>query len=726
MEHIDLIRESIIEKSGKKTHWYHCISKLLLLLLATVSYSFTVQAASEEGGGETPMALQECKVILEDSVLTISNSQIERQFLWNDGNLISKQLTDKLTGHSWKLNNKTPDCVFPGSKGAKNGTLKVRQLAATATTPAHVEAEIITSIGNLQVKRIFRLYPKCPAIACDYYVKGESTGIWAPPQKGIGDLMNIETKAAEADGKVEAVIMDRLALPGRHWRVNAVQFYDITDRTNTLTQEVSELAFIRESTIKGNLLFATDELNGHGVFMLKESPSYAVQLAYPGFDFSVKIGEIAVAGIGIYSSDLKANEWTRCYGVVSGVSSGGTLGKLKALRTYQQNIRIHQPGRDDMIMLNTWGDRSRDKRMGEEFALNEIKDAQRLGITHFQLDDGWQEGRSPASFLPGGSFENIWDNPNYWRPDPKKFPKGLAPVVEAGRKAGIEVCVWFNPSQDDSYAHWKDDANALIRLYKEYGIRTFKIDGVQITDKKSEINFRNLLDAVVSATDNQAVFNLDVTAGRRNGYHYFNEYGNIFLENRYTDFSNYYPHWTLRNLWMLSKYLPAQNLQIEFLNSYRNKDNYPTDDVLAPGKIPLEYEFAITMMAQPLAWMEASGLPEEGFSIAPAVKKYRQYQQDIHAGMIFPIGEEPTGLNWTGFQSMNGDQGYLLVFRGYTDKDSARIKTYLHEGVEVRLDPVLGEGKQVKAIVGQGGEMQFTLPERHSYALYKYTIAPVN
>ena len=56
------------------------------------------------------------------------------------------------------------------------------------------------------------------------------------------------------------------------------------------------------------------------------------------------------------------------------------------------------------------------------------------------------------------------------------------------------------------------------------------------------------------------VFNLDATAGRRAGYHMLNRYGNIFLENRYTDWGNYYPYHTLRNLWMLSKYVPAEIL----------------------------------------------------------------------------------------------------------------------------------------------------------------------
>ena len=102
----------------------------------------------------------------------------------------------------------------------------------------------------------------------------------------------------------------------------------------------------------------------------------------------------------------------------------------------------------------------------------------------------------------------------------------------------------------------------MVGLYRTYGIRIFKIDGLNIPTKKAEINLRNLFDKVLVQTDNKVMFNLDATASRRGGYHMFNEYGNIFLENRYTDWQNYYPYWTLRNLWMLSKYVPAERLQL--------------------------------------------------------------------------------------------------------------------------------------------------------------------
>ena len=208
----------------------------------------------------------------------------------------------------------------------------------------------------------------------------------------------------------------------------------------------------------------------------------------------------------------------------------------------------------------------------EAFALAELEVVARFGITHFQLDDGWQAGQSSNSAFTGGSLENIWSRSDYWSPHPERFPNGLGPVVERSKTLGIELCLWFNPSKDDSYAHWQADADALIGLNRQYGIRTFKIDGVMIPDKRADLNLRAMFERVMDATGGQAVFNLDVTAGRRWGYHYGNEYGNIFLENRYTDWGNYYPYWTLRNLWMLARYVPPQNLQIEFLNRWRNAD----------------------------------------------------------------------------------------------------------------------------------------------------------
>ena len=109
--------------------------------------------------------------------------------------------------------------------------------------------------------------------------------------------------------------------------------------------------------------------------------------------------------------------------------------------------------------------------------------AAKLGITHFQIDDGWQVGKSPNSAVAKGSFRNIWDNEDYWTPDPVKYPHGLTPIVEKGKELGIEISLWFNPSVQNDFADWEKDAETLIGLYRKYGIRVFKIDGLTIPTK---------------------------------------------------------------------------------------------------------------------------------------------------------------------------------------------------------------------------------------------------
>ena len=359
--------------------------------------------------------------------------------------------------------------------------------------------------------------------------------------------------------------------------------------------------------------------------------------------------------------------------------------------------------------------------MNERFCLAEVRKAAHLGITHFQIDDGWQVGKSPNSAVAKGSFKNIWDNPDYWKPDPEKYPRGLHPVVELGRELGVEICLWFNPSVQDGYADWEKDAQALVGLYDEYGIRTFKIDGLAIPDKRSESNLRRLFDRVLERTGGQVVFNLDATAGRRGGYHMFNEYGNIFLENRYTDWQNYYPYWTLRNLWMLSKYVPAEKLQIEFLNKWRNTEKY-AGDPFAPANYSFEYLFATTMAGQPLAWMEASGLPEEALGIGTLIEHYKEVQHDFHRGVILPVGDEPSGRSWTGFQSVDGERGYLIFFREQNPDRKARIETWLPENSKVRLTPVLGSGKAAVQKTGRRGTLEVELPAPNDYAMYRYEL----
>ena len=664
-------------------------------------------------------AAGDCKIELKQDTLTIENNQIKRSWLWNNGNLITCKLEDKGNGLAWQLRNNQPDLSLPGvEKEGSEASIRVEEVPASLQYTHHLRATVEYKAGNLQVRKILKIYPDCPAIACELYLKGQASQKWIKALDNPADLQNIEKLTQNSQGG-NVPVMEQLMLEGKHWQLEAVEFFDVTDRFNTLVRPVHALSY-RDCLYRGNLLFAENTEKEAGFFMLKEAPTSNVQLYYPGGDYLVSEGTFRMVGLGVDSADIKTDEWTKAYSYVTGTFRSGEKQKRMALRNYQMRIRPFLEDRDEMVMLNTWGDRGQDTRVNEAFCLKELELAAKLGVTHFQIDDGWQAGRS-ANSAYGGSFKNIWDNPDYWTPDPDRFPNGLAPIVKRGKELGIEVCLWFNPSIQHDYADWQKDADALIALYEKYGIRTFKIDGTFFDNKLAESRLRSLYNRVMEATGWKAVLNLDATAGRRGGYFFFNEYGNIFLENRYTDWGNYYPYWSLRNLWMLSRYVAPQSLQIEFLNKWRNKEKY-AGDKFAPSTYSFDYLFAITMAAQPLAWFEASNLPDEAFPTGGVIQKYKTVQHDFHTGYVFPVGDEPSGKSWCGFQSVKDRKGYFLLFRESNEEESFDMDTFFEPGEQVEFTPVLGAGKAFRSIAGKDGRIRFSLSEPNSYVLYSYRV----
>jgi len=666
-------------------------------------------------------AQNSCYSRLRGDTLIMGNHQIERTFIWNNGNLITYSLTNKATGKYLKSVSTTPDFkIMEETSAASSGSCQSKIVTADGIHPAYLNVTVSFGIGELNVLRSFRIYDDCPAIACNTYVKGRIGKVASEMKGNEADLKNIES-VKDMSSKAECSVLDHLHFAGNHWHAKAVEFRDVTDRNDNLVTEQDAVTY-RKNSDRGNLLFVQNGIDDNGFFFLKEAPCSTVQLNDNGADFITEFGDFIVTGLGLTSTDITPDKWTRTYGCVVGVFDESPRSALIALRNYQKKTRILATDRDEMIMENTWGDRSQDAKINEAFCLKELDCMSKLGITHFQLDDGWQTGKSPNSAVSNGSFKDIWRNGNYWTPDSTKFPNGLTPIVEKGRALGIKICLWFNPSIQNDFADWEKDADALIGLYRKYGISTFKIDGLVVPTKLAEENLRNLFNKVWEECGKDVSFNLDVTAGRREGYHYFNEYGNIFLENRYTDWGNYYPYKTLRNLWQLSKYVPAEKLQIEFLNKWRNADKY-IDDPFAPANYSFDYLFATTMAGQPLAWFESSNLPAEGYNIKSLIGKYKKIQHDFHSGVILPIGDEPSGRSWTGFQSITSNHsGYFIVYRELNDEKIHSLTTWLNKGDVITLIPIAGNGVRTTCKAGEKGILSFTLPHANDFAVYAYQI----
>lgn len=643
----------------------------------------------------------------EDGRLILGNALIERAFALDSDGVRPLRLTDRGSGMDYPAPTREPNAVSKSDDAPAGSEWTQEKVPASNLEPAHLRVEVESRYPDYRLKHVFRIVRGVPAIQQTQFVRIEPE---ADPQR---------LKQLDEAG----LVLDEVGLSGKHWKARSVEFFDRTDERNTLTSEYERIAFTKEEQMRGNLLWATRLNEENGIFLLKEAPSSESQLHYPGHDFRFSREGLSVDGPGLLLSELEPGQWYRAYGVVVGVFDGGFDGMRMALRDYQKTVRVYDPERDAMLMMNTWGDRNRDARINDDFLRREVDAAAELGLSHFQIDDGWQQGLSQNSAQQAGEKWAAWERED-WVPHAERLADGFAPIVRYAKKKQIELGLWFNPTRANDYATWERDADIVLDLYRKHGFRYIKIDGMELPTKTADERFRRFCEKIMRESNGEIVLHLDATAGQRMGYHYLNRYGVVFLENRYTDWGSYYPHWTLRNLWMLSHYVPPERLQIEFLNKWRRTDQYDTEDPLAPINVPFDYIFASTMMAQPLAWFEASGLPEEGMAIAPIVKQYRELMPEIHRGAIFPIGNEPDGHQWTGFQSMlDARSGFLLVLRENTVDEAAKLRTLFPPEQEVQLIPVLPEGAASAQTVGKDGSIEMELPRPFSYQLFRYKLA---
>ena len=330
--------------------------------------------------------------------LKLGNSFIERTFLWNGGNLITTSLTDCSTGVTHLSTSARPDMVLVrGVTEGEDGSWTTEVVEQNDIHPAYLKITVNCSLGALHVRRVFRIYDDSPAIACDTWLKGDMSGISSADVGNHADRKNIES-SEDMKSKPVTALLDQLHFKGQHWHARAVEFWDVTDWNNNLLEERDIIAY-RKNNYRGNLLFVRNGEDGNGFFFLKEAPCSSVQLAHKGVDFIAEFGRFMVTGIGVTDKDVTPDKWTRAYSCVTGVYGEGELAALTALRRYQKNIRRHVPERDEMVMMNTWGDRSQDSKVNETFCLQELEKAARLGVTSVSVRLSWLPW-SPSTSSP--------------------------------------------------------------------------------------------------------------------------------------------------------------------------------------------------------------------------------------------------------------------------------------------------------------------------------------
>lgn len=567
---------------------------------------------------------------------------------------------------------------------------------------------------------------------------------------GAGAAGSVSAAGAQSDGGIEtdppASVATQIAVAGAdavaagvlppfvtsrgHLEVTEVSFAEQSDHHSEFVFERSLQMHHSESAVQvqSNLLLLGDFATGDGLGLLLLAPSMLVRGQWGSqAGYVVESARCPAAQRGCLSRISATFEH---YPLVLLAWEGGRSGATAALHSLQHALHEWRQGRDGLFLSNTWGDRGRGDRISEAFVLEEVALAKRLGTDVVEIDDGWQSGQT-ANTKSGqaGVWNGFWaSSQTFWEPSQAAFPRGIGPVVQAAKDGGMQFGLWFAPDSSNDFANWQKDADVLLGFWRQYGVTFFKLDAIKIGTQQGERNLYRMLERVQEGSAGAILLDMDLTAERRLTYWGTVSGSTLFLQNRYTDWGNYYPHQTLRALWSLSAYVLPSRLRLEVLNPERNAQMYGSDP-LRPAAYAPEYLLAITLPASGLGWFEHTGLSERVIGAwASLLSVWKTHREAWHGGRVQRIGQAPSGFGWTGFISAGKDALYVLVFRELNEHAEHRF-CLSHVLASAGCGTATGAAKattlagQGSAELVQGSVLQVTIPQPQHFLLAKIELS---
>ncbi len=627
---------------------------------------------------------KDCYATFINNELVIGNSLIERKITLDNGIPASRYILNKKTGYKFEAKGGKGSIMY-GVPGFDFASSRVSVYASCDDRGGFSNEALVVSVHfekeNQAVYATLRLYPECAYISSSLDLNGVFG--WGVETKVCAE--EYEGYLRRPDDCVESAGMNE-----DHVKVTEVEFYDFTDVRNNAVRKRERLAYFYSpgavDAYFGQMFVLDAYTRKNALVMVKESPSAFSRLV--DGDYDMKYAAFENAHIKGFGADFSGKQLFTPDMFLYYATIGVAENPDDAAQGYKKFYRLEWKDGDKgtFIMSNTWGDRNGDSRVCHDFACKEADVGKKIGVDIVQLDDGWQSGLTANSRFIKDKSEGVWGSglykacPDFWVPAPHKFPNGFDKTSDYIISKGAHFGLWFSPDFDNDYENVDKDIEVLVNLFEKYNVTFFKIDGVDITSKKMEINLIKLLETVYRRCGGRVTFDLDITGHQKRwGYLVNKHYGNLFLENRYSKGINYYPFTTLRQIWLISEFLPSQRFQIEVLNRKLASELYNPNDILAPVNYTQDYCFAVAMFACPLIWMEMTGLDKEDLAAISGIAKiHKKIKKDMAKLVVTPIGDEPDGLSFSGFTALDEKgKGYAILFRDCTTKSTYTFKNVL-------------------------------------------------
>lgn len=143
------------------------------------------------------------------------------------------------------------------------------------------------------------------------------------------------------------------------------------------------------------------------------------------------------AGINNFASayTLAAGDTFSSPAFIHTFSGSGKGQASRNLHAWARNYRLPQGNGPRLTLLNNWEATYFD--FDENKLKGLVKDAKRLGVDVFLLDDGWFGNKYPRDAANAALGD--------WQPNKKKLPNGFAALIKEATKNDVKFGIWLEP-----------------------------------------------------------------------------------------------------------------------------------------------------------------------------------------------------------------------------------------------------------------------------------------
>jgi hypothetical protein len=651
-------------------------------------------------------------VAVHGDQLEVSTGRIRRVWRWTGNGLVTVRIEDCARQQNPLLSKPIYSCdwAFPGavddSSPAKLVSMTVAPDDDDGFTNQHLQvvATIRYEAAGLELQFIIWVYPDAPGIRTQLRAKSLDGFDPKPLQLEDRSIKSHGGTLLAPGARVDYLPLD-LSVPNarRYWGY----FNDPGNRHDQSRDMLEEkecrgFPVFQPETIDWASAEAV-EYGEQGFIVVKESPKCVNQPAHLTGAFFTGPAGLAVTGPGLAPQEIEPDRFRDCWATWTIVYGGGNDGLQLALKQFEAARYPVFPDRDMFILGNTWGPSNPDGAQftEESFVRKEIPLLADLGIDALQIDDGWQKhGRyqDAGEFLP-------------------RYPDGWKNIKADCDRYGLRLGLWVSVRN----ARVED----MTRNLDELGFITWKADFDHLASRTDyEVRFERLRDVMKHSWMKTQFALCPEYDEPRYGWYFAQEYGSIYFQNVQEGLPAHLtmvPYQVLRQHWLMSKYFPANKLQVMLQNPKRTRQDL--SDAYQHGH---GYCFAMGLPFVPVFFQSAQFLDDDGRKeLAALIKIYKAHRKDIFTSYTFPIGDEPDNASWSGFQMVSTTRtgGYLLLFRELHNTSSKRaIVLKFLSGKRINLMD-LQSGASRDAVVPADGAVEFELKEPASYCFYQYTVA---